>query len=1800
MPYSTTFRARSPGPRTIGLARGVNSCAAIFRVVSGLALILPASAALDSSLPPGRNFDLSHWYLTLPDVGPPIIEPDQLVAGYTNAAWFYTGADGSMVFFAPVTGGTTQGSDYPRSELRERLDPTTNSVNWTVQGTHLLNARCRVTQVPSGGRVIIGQIHSYLGNAYPLIKLTYDNGLIDAVVKVSPNDSAETHHLFNPVALNESIAYQIKLADGIAFLTVNGITQTLEILQRDPEWAQQTFYFKAGSYCQDNSGPVAEGGRIAFYFLEALHPVAITTAPSIAVPPEDLSVPEKGRAGFNVIANGAPPLSYQWLKNGNALDGAINNGLVMTNVQREDAGNYAVVVSNAFGAVTSAVGRLTLVLPPPLTVRAASTNALPGTQVLIPLRVSQFTNISSFQFSLHWNPADASFVGLEQFGVPGLAAGNFGTNLAANGLVTVSWDDASGTNQTVRDGTTLFALRLQLIGQPGRTSSLVIDGNPTMAEASDANLRLVDLALLPGQLSIAATLPAITLQPVGQTIGAGSNATLRVAATGTAPMSYQWRCNGQALLVPTATQATLALTNVRPSQAGAYSVVISNAAGCVTSSVVSLAVTVSLAEALDTTTATWSTSGTTPLWAGQTAVTHDGVDAAQSGAVADGKSTTVQTSMTGPGSVSFCWKVSSETNNDVLIFYINSTEKARLSGEVDWRRQTFEVGSGTQTLKWTYLKNKSLARGQDRAWLDEVKFSPEAPPSAPSGLVANPVSINRIDLRWTDNSLEESSFNLERSTNGVAFTRIATLGANITNYAHGGLLAGQTCYYRVNAANSLGTSPYSEIVKASPLEVTNAKINFQPASAAIPAGYLPDSGSTFGDRGAGLAYGWNVSNTSNTRDRNSSLSPDQRYDTSIPVPKNTTIWELALPRALYDVVLVAGDPGDLNSDFRFNVEGVPAINGRPSTTNRWLTGKVSVPVLDGRLTVSNAPGAVNNKLCFIDVTRRSPLLNPPADKMVELGSAWNFDPPTGAVGLCTGSNLLITIASTLTNTAGFCGGTFQAVRTWNVSGPCAASSTCRQTVTVIDRTPPTLFFPPDRTVEFGSAWSFEPPSAAEEIGLEVFFTSTNVLCGNSFVATRVWIASDLCGNQGFCTNVITVLDTTPPVLRCGPGRTVELGVDWNFDTPSLGDPIADAGATITVVTTVTNWICGNSFSATRTWNAADACGLSSRCAQTIAVMDLRPPWLSCPPNRVVGQGSDWDFGTPTIVGSPSGDDVVVSVVDTKTNVLCGNVLSMVRTWSALDRCGNSNTCAQFITVRDPALPSLAGPPDRTIEAGIPWTFDEPLLDSTGETTVTLSILETRTNALCGNSFVATRVWVATDECGNSNSCAQKVIVSDTLPPIIVCAPDRMVEAGRSWDFDLPAAIDLGDGARLSLTVLSTVTNGLCGNTFVATRTWAAMDRCGQSSSCSQTVVLIDSTPPTLLCRDLVTCNPTAAPLPTVSDNDDPAPLLACVRADGRAMEELFPEGTVLVNCTALDSCGNSNGCTFSVTVLPGTAGSALVDRTVRPGSDVVFAEIVIGSGPYIYRWTLNGTAIEGALGSRLTLTNVSSSAGGLYCVEITGACQVMSYCATLTVLEETVELCTGMQAFYANPEGGIDGLSTAEWLAQQLAAEPLLLGKVESRFTLIGLDDLPALLSRLPAGGLATNLASDGGQPFSLLSLDAMGKLDNALLGETIALTLNCRLDPRLPGLTLTPVLCTRSGDSVRPFSVPTPVLEALVSPGVGLVDPTVAGLLELANRALAGEVIDGLSLDDILQALQSINAAFDGCTILITCEPSS
>jgi len=174
---------------------------------------------------------------------------------------------------------------------------------------------------------------------------------------------------------------------------------------------------------------------------------------------------------------------------------------------------------------------------------------------------------------------------------------------------------------------------------------------------------------------------------------------------------------------------------------------------------------VTLPEAVDNSTLTWTTDGDAE-WFGQTSVSHDGNDAAQSGGITHSQSSRLQTSVTGPGTVSFWWKASSEPIGDKLSFYVDSSLKDEISGEVDWEENEFEVTSGQHVLKWVYSKDTADSKGNDCGWVDQITYVPGGVTLSYIS-VSGPTSVNEnssADYTCTANYSDGSTKNVTSST----------------------------------------------------------------------------------------------------------------------------------------------------------------------------------------------------------------------------------------------------------------------------------------------------------------------------------------------------------------------------------------------------------------------------------------------------------------------------------------------------------------------------------------------------------------------------------------------------------------------------------------------------------------------------------------------------------------------------------------------------------------------------------------------------------------------------------------------------------------------------------------------------------------------------------------------------------------------------------------------------------------------------------------------------------------------------
>jgi pectate lyase len=342
----------------------------------------------------------------------------------------------------------------------------------------------------------------------------------------------------------------------------------------------------------------------------------IQVPPSISTQPVSQSVNAGSNVSFNVTAGGTAPLSYQWYKDGSPVAGAYADTLSLSNVQAGDAGSYTVTVTNGAGSLTSNPGTLTVVTPPSIITQPASQTVNAGSTAMFTVNAS-----GTSPFTYQWQKDGSDIAGAS---AASLTLSNVQDGDAGSYSVVVS--NAAGSANSV--GAVLTVITPPTITTQPAAQSAPLGSNVSFTVAASgtspfnyqwqkngadiagansdtlslSNVQDTDAAVYTVVVSNAAgaatsggaalaviTPPSISIQPEPQTVNAGATANFFVSAGGTAPLGYQWRKDGSD--IPGATSSSLAVAGVQDSDAGTYTVVVSNAAGSATSEGVALNVT---------------------------------------------------------------------------------------------------------------------------------------------------------------------------------------------------------------------------------------------------------------------------------------------------------------------------------------------------------------------------------------------------------------------------------------------------------------------------------------------------------------------------------------------------------------------------------------------------------------------------------------------------------------------------------------------------------------------------------------------------------------------------------------------------------------------------------------------------------------------------------------------------------------------------------------------------------------------------------------------------------------------------------------------------------------------------------------------------------------------------------------------------------------------------------------------------------------------------------------------------------
>ena len=340
--------------------------------------------------------------------------------------------------------------------------------------------------------------------------------------------------------------------------------------------------------------------------------------------------------------------------------------------------------------------------------------------------------------------------------------------------------------------------------------------------------------------------------------------------------------------------------------------------------------------------------------------------------------------------------------------------------------------------------------------------------------------------------------------------------------------------------------------------------------------------------------------------------------------------------------------------------------------------------------------------------------------------------------------------------------------------------------------------------------------------------------------------------------------------------------------------------------------------------------------------------VECPPNKVVDCTAAWAFDLPKVYSPCCGTNYTITVASTVTNGVCPQMIS--RTWIITDCLTNVATCVQTVALVSTTPTVVICATNKVVECGTTWAPDPPIVLPSPCCGTNYSVIQQGaiTNGGFCNQVIAF-TWVVIDCCNKTNVCRQLVTVVDTTPPVVTCPTNKVVECGTAWAFDPPQAVDACCGTNVTRAILGTVTNGTCPTEV--TRSWVIEDCCTNRAVCTQTVRIVDTTPPTLVCPSnmvVKTCGTNAIVTWTETASDLCGGVV--VSSSPASGTSFLPNTTNVVTISAKDDCGNTSSCTFLVAVVRpalGTLSISLSGTTLTLGwTDGILQEASAVIGPW--------------------------------------------------------------------------------------------------------------------------------------------------------------------------------------------------------------------------------------------------------------
>ncbi|WP_074648734.1 HYR domain-containing protein [Paenibacillus jilunlii] len=498
--------------------------------------------------------------------------------------------------------------------------------------------------------------------------------------------------------------------------------------------------------------------------------------------------------------------------------------------------------------------------------------------------------------------------------------------------------------------------------------------------------------------------------------------------------------------------------------------------------------------------------------------------------------------------------------------------------------------------------------------------------------------------------------------------------------------------------------------------------------------------------------------------------------------------------------------------------------------------------------------------------------------------------------------------------------------TWTATDANSNIITATQKVIVVDTVKPVLTIPANITKEAeGRRTAVSIGTATAEDIFKVNITN-NAPADFPVGTTEVsWTAKDENGNVSTAKQLITVKDTTKPVMAIPQDITIEA------TSPRMELEIGKAQVTdlfdVLLVNDAPEYF---TVGVTKvTWTATDEHGNITSAVQNVTVIDSTDPVLTVPKD-VSAEATG--IKTPVELGEAAATDIF-KVIVTNNAPDSYAVGQTIVTWTAADENGNVTKKTQTVTITDTTKPLVTLPSDKTAEA----TGERTKVDI-GKPVVTEIFPVTITNNAPADFPLGTTevTWTVTDENGNATIGTQKIKIVDTTKPKLTAPADLTVEATA-----VRSIVSLGQPAVTDLFKVTVINDAPIDFPVGVTKvTWMATDASGNVAISTQNVKVIDSTSPKLHVPEDVRVEATDVRTPVqigIATATDIFPVAVTSNAPAD-----YPVGTTEVTWTATDANGNVTAGKQKVTVADTTLPVLKVPADISKEATAVNTPVNIG------------------------------------------------------------------------------------------------------------------------------------------------------------------------------------------------------------------------------------------------------------------